>query len=183
MAFFDHPEFRGHEKVSFFHDRAAGLKAIIAIHSTALSPVAAGGIRMRVYGDDVSALGRAIECIQGRYIAGEDVGATTADMNEIAKHTKHVAAGDGPDTAPYTALGVYLAMRAAAERKLGRKDLAGVSVALQGVGKVAHALGVMLARIGETARRVIDLANKKAIGTGAAADRLAETVIAERRRQ
>ncbi len=52
MSVFDHPEFDHHEAVHFFDDPASGLKAIIALHSTALGP-AAGGCRFWQY--DVSA--------------------------------------------------------------------------------------------------------------------------------
>jgi leucine dehydrogenase len=38
------PDFDGHEAVHFVTDRASGLRAIIALHSTALGP-AAGGCR------------------------------------------------------------------------------------------------------------------------------------------
>lgn len=48
MSLFDHPEFDHHEQVLYCHDKAAGLFAIIAIHSTALGP-AAGGCRMYPY--------------------------------------------------------------------------------------------------------------------------------------
>jgi len=45
----------GHEQVLFCNNPDAGLKAIIAIHSTVLGP-ALGGIRMRPYADDDAAL-------------------------------------------------------------------------------------------------------------------------------
>ncbi len=60
-----HPSFRDHENVTFIHDRASGLRAIIAVHSTALGP-AAGGVRMRQYAtmdmalDDALRLSRAM---------------------------------------------------------------------------------------------------------------------------
>jgi len=47
MPIFSHPEF-SHEQVLFCHDPAINLKAIIALHSTALGP-AAGGCRMHPY--------------------------------------------------------------------------------------------------------------------------------------
>lgn len=47
--------FRAHESVSFFNDEASGLKAIIAVHSTALGP-AAGGCRMWAYATEGAAL-------------------------------------------------------------------------------------------------------------------------------
>jgi len=38
MNAFDSPDFDHHEAVAFFDDAKSGLKAIIAIHSTALGP-------------------------------------------------------------------------------------------------------------------------------------------------
>jgi leucine dehydrogenase len=55
MAAFDDPAFDNHERVTFCHDAQTGLKAIIAIHSTALGP-AAGGTRLWAYESDDAAL-------------------------------------------------------------------------------------------------------------------------------
>ena len=55
MSVFGHPEYDSHESVHFFDDTATGLKAIIAIHSTALGP-AAGGCRRWQYARDDDAL-------------------------------------------------------------------------------------------------------------------------------
>jgi leucine dehydrogenase len=55
MAAFDNPAFDDHERVVFCRDAATGLKAIIAIHSTALGP-AAGGCRLWNYATDDVAL-------------------------------------------------------------------------------------------------------------------------------
>lgn len=55
MAAFDNPAFDQHERVIFCHDPATGLRAIIAIHSTALGP-AAGGCRLWNYETDDVAL-------------------------------------------------------------------------------------------------------------------------------
>jgi leucine dehydrogenase len=52
---FDHPDFDGHEQVVFASDPACGLRAIIAIHDTALGP-ALGGCRARAYANDAEAL-------------------------------------------------------------------------------------------------------------------------------
>jgi len=48
MTLFDSPDFAGHEGVHAFYDEKTGLKAIIAVHSTARGP-AAGGCRMWNY--------------------------------------------------------------------------------------------------------------------------------------
>jgi len=54
MSVFTHAEF-DHEQVLFCHDPAVNLKAIIALHSTALGP-AAGGCRMHPYASTDDAL-------------------------------------------------------------------------------------------------------------------------------
>ncbi|MBT8087275.1 MAG: amino acid dehydrogenase [Gammaproteobacteria bacterium] len=55
MGVFDHAEFDNHESVHYFQDDASGLKAIIAVHSTALGP-GAGGTRRWTYSTDADAL-------------------------------------------------------------------------------------------------------------------------------
>lgn len=55
MAVFEEPAFDHHERVVFCHDVRTGLKAIIAVHSTALGP-AAGGTRLWTYESDDAAL-------------------------------------------------------------------------------------------------------------------------------
>ncbi len=55
MGVFDHAEFDNHESVHYFQDEATGLKAIIAVHSTALGP-GAGGTRRWTYASDADAL-------------------------------------------------------------------------------------------------------------------------------
>src|SRR5208283_5434120 len=52
---FSHPDYDGHKRLVFAHDEATGLKAIVAVHSTALGP-AFGGCRMYPYTDDADAL-------------------------------------------------------------------------------------------------------------------------------
>ena len=55
MSVFDHPEFANHEHVAFYHDKEAGLSAIIAVHNTNLGP-ALGGCRMWPYINSAEAL-------------------------------------------------------------------------------------------------------------------------------
>lgn len=52
---FDHPDFDGHEQIIFCNNSKVGLRAIIALHSTALGP-AAGGCRMQPYDSEADAL-------------------------------------------------------------------------------------------------------------------------------
>jgi leucine dehydrogenase len=197
MEVFDMREFDGHEVVLFGHDAQTGLRAVIAIHSTALGP-AAGGCRMWPYatttdavvdvlrlsrgmsyknamaglpfgggkavliGDSrtakspelFAAFGRMVDSLRGRYVTAEDVGTTIADMAHVARATKYVSGlgrspGEaGGDPSPKTALGVFLGIRAAARFRLGRTDLEGLMVAVQGVGGVGYHLCGLLAAAG-----------------------------------
>jgi leucine dehydrogenase len=61
---FDRPAFAGHESVHHFHDAKTGLRAIIAIHSTARGP-AAGGCRMWNYASADEALVDALRLSEG----------------------------------------------------------------------------------------------------------------------
>jgi len=64
MQFFDHSDFDDHEQVIFCTDQRAGLRAIIAIHSTSLGP-AAGGCRMFPYESTEDALADVLRLSKG----------------------------------------------------------------------------------------------------------------------
>lgn len=95
------------------------------------------------------AFGRAVARLEGRYVTAEDVGTGVADMEVVAGETRHVAGlakrpgRPGGDPSPHTARGVFVAMEHAVRRRLGR-DLAGCTVAIQGVGHVGEALAHLL---------------------------------------
>jgi leucine dehydrogenase len=100
--------------------------------------------------------GKAVDGFGGRYVTAEDVGINVADMIEIARCTKYVAglppeAGDvGGDPGPHTSLGVFLGIKAAVKRALGKNSLDGLHIAMQGAGSVAS--GVALHACAEGAR-------------------------------
>lgn len=91
------------------------------------------------------AMGRAVERLAGRYIVAEDVGATVADMDEIARETRHVSgvSGGAGDPSPWTARGVFLSIGAAARYRLGR-GLEGLRVTVTGLGHVGASLAAQL---------------------------------------
>lgn len=64
MTFFENSENRGHESIHHFFDSKTGLKAIIAIHSTALGP-AAGGCRLWHYDNEADATRDALRLSRG----------------------------------------------------------------------------------------------------------------------
>src|SRR5256885_12652750 len=106
--------------------------------------------------DMLHAFGKAVDHLGGRYVTAEDVGMSVADMIEVARSTKFVAglpnsAGDvGGDPGPHTSLGVFLGIKAAVKWALGKDNLNGLHIALQGAGSVAT--GVALHACAEGAR-------------------------------
>jgi leucine dehydrogenase len=183
------PDFDDHEVVHFVTDRASGLRAVIAVHSTFLGP-AGGGVRFWHYAEPgeavqdalrlsrgmsfknamaglplgggkaviladenrtktpamLAAYGREVEGLGGRYVTAEDVGMSVADMVALSSHTRHVAGlpvaegSVGGDPGPHTSYGVFLGVKAAVRRALGKDSLAGVHIAIQGAGSVASGL-------------------------------------------
>jgi leucine dehydrogenase len=117
-----------------------------------------GDSRLRKTPELFEAFGRMVDSLGGRYITAEDVGTTTTDMEAVARHTRYVSGlhrrpGEfGGDPSPKTALGVYLGIKATAKFRLGRQDLAGLSVAVQGVGGVGYHLCRLLAADGVNLR-------------------------------
>ena len=120
------------------------------------------------------AFGKAVDGLGGRYVTAEDVGIGVADMIEVRRSTRHVAglpnsAGDvGGDPGPHTSLGVFLGIKAAVRRALGKDSLEGLHIAMQGAGSVAT--GVALHACAEGARLSI------ADVDGAKAQKLADAV-------
>jgi leucine dehydrogenase len=122
-------------------------------YKNALARLSTGGGKSVIIGDPEGgksealfhAFGRFVENLSGRYIVAEDVGTTVEDMNQIRSQTRHVmgfSAQDGSsgDPSPVTAYGVFRGLEAAAEFRLGRRDLAGLRVAVQGIGHVGYQL-------------------------------------------
>jgi leucine dehydrogenase len=94
----------------------------------------------------LAAYGKAIDGLGGAYVTAEDVGISVADLVAVAKQTRYVsglpvASGKaGGDPGPYTSYGVFLGVKAAVKRKLGKDSLAGLHIAIQGAGSVASGL-------------------------------------------
>jgi len=93
--------------------------------------------------DLLHAFGKAVNGLGGRYVTAEDVGMSVADMIEVRRSTQFVAGlpnstGDvGGDPGPHTSLGVFLGIKAAVKRALGKDSLDGLHIAMQGAGSVA----------------------------------------------
>jgi leucine dehydrogenase len=102
----------------------------------------------------IAAYGQAVERLGGAYVTAEDVGINVDDMVAIARETRFVAglpvaAGAvGGDPGPHTSHGVYLGVRAAVRRGLGKDSLQGLHIAIQGAGSVASGLARRAAKDG-----------------------------------
>jgi leucine dehydrogenase len=115
----------------------------------------------------LAAFGRAVDRLCGRYITAEDVGMSVTDMVEVSRQTKFVAGlpNDGKDVGgdpgPHTSLGVFLGIKAAVKRALGKDSVEGLHIALQGAGSVAS--GVAMHASAEGARlSIADVDEQKA---------------------
>jgi len=99
------------------------------------------------------AYGRCVEALGGRYITAEDVNTDVNDMEYVYSETDYVVGietshGGSGDPSPFTALGVYMGIRACMKRVFGKEDLNGIKVAVQGVGSVGSKLVDFLVRDG-----------------------------------
>lgn len=104
------------------------------------------------------AMGRFLEGLGGRYIVAEDAGTHVEDIKIMGQETQYVvgvldkATGEGGmrsgDPSPATAYGVLVGLKAAVKYRLGRDDLKGLKVAIQGVGNVGYRLAKYLKEAG-----------------------------------
>ena len=156
-------------------------------YKNALAGLALGGGKAVLIGNPradktpelLASLGKAIHRLGGRYLAAEDVGMTVLDMEEIARQTPHVfgrdpKAGFGGEPSPMTALGVLLSIQSCVKYAMGRGDLDGIRVAIQGAGAVGSDLA---RRLGEAGAQVL-VADVDPIRAQAAADKARGQVIA-----
>lgn len=120
-------------------------------YKSALADLPFGGGKSVILGDAKTmksdamflAMGRLVDSLGGRYRVAEDVGVSVADVEAMGRETEFVAgvpAGGAGDPSPATAWGVFHGIRASVAYKLGRQDLRGVRVAVQGLGAVGRAL-------------------------------------------
>ncbi len=120
-------------------------------YKSALAGLKLGGGKSVIIGDPhtqksealFEAFGRALDRLNGAYIAAEDVGTSVADLEVARRQTKHIAGiteGGAGDPSPATSWGVFNGVTAAAKHKFGSTDLKGLKVAVQGLGNVGFGL-------------------------------------------
>ncbi len=147
-----------------YRDEALALGDVLRLSramtaKAALAGLAHGGGKAVIIGDPsvvktpslIRDFAAAVNSLDGRYITAEDVGTTQNDMDLIGETTPFVAGtstsrGGSGDPSPATALGVVVAMEAAAARRWGT-GLEGRTVLVLGAGKVGgHVIRLLVQR-------------------------------------
>jgi leucine dehydrogenase len=149
-------------------------------YKNAIANLPLGGGKAVIIGDPATdktearlmAYGRAVNVLGGRYITAMDVGITPADMPVIARCTKHAVGFDIPggstgDSGPPTALGTFVGLKAAIKHRLGADSAKGLTIAIQGLGKVGMNLARRLHE--EGAKLIVADVNAKNTRSAAAA--------------
>lgn len=143
-------------------------------YKSAIADLPLGGGKAVIIGDPATdkseamliAFAEAVTALGGRYVTAMDVGMTPADLPVVARNTRHVAGYDqagksGGDSGPATALGVYLGIKAAVKHRLKTDSVSGLTIAIQGIGKVGMKLAEKLHADG--ARLIVADVNRDAV--------------------
>ncbi len=146
-----------------YQDEAVALDDVLRLsramtEKAALAGLAQGGGKAVIIGDPnlvktpglLRDFAAAVNSLGGRYVTAEDVGTTQGDMDQIRESTPFVAGtatsrGGSGDPSSATALGVVVAMEAAAAHRWG-DDLEGRTVCVVGAGKVGGEVIRLLAQ-------------------------------------
>jgi leucine dehydrogenase len=183
----------GGTRLWHYPDKAEAVRDVLRLSrgmsfKNAMAGLALGGGKAVILADPertkspelFAAFGRAVEGLCGKYVTAEDVGVTVPDLVEVSKQTRYVsglpvAAGAvGGDPGPHTSYGVFLGIKAAVRRKLGKDSLSGLHLAIQGAGSVAS--GVARRAAAEGAR--VSIADIDAARAQGLADEVGGSVVA-----
>ena len=141
-------------------------------YKNALANAPLGGGKSVIIGDPATektkelfeAFGRAVNSFDGGYHTGEDSGTAVQDMDWAAQVSDFIhgtSTEDAGDPSPATSVGVVAGIEAAVRHKLGRDDLEGLVVAIQGVGAVGYGMAEILH--GKGARLIVADVNEAAV--------------------
>jgi leucine dehydrogenase len=132
-------------------------------YKAALANLELGGGKAVIIGDShtektpekLRAFGRFVERLNGLYITAEDMGTSLQDMSTIFETTTHVVGreakeGGSGDPSILTSFGVFTGIQSCVYYKLGKEDLTGVRIAIQGLGHVGIDLVKRLSEAGAT---------------------------------
>lgn len=119
-------------------------------YKIAMADVGFGGAKAVILDDGndetrherLKAMGRFVEGFHGSFVTAEDMGMRIDDLRTMRSATRFVLGADEAigESGPFTAIGVLRGIEAAARHRLGRANLAGLKVAVQGLGHVGYNL-------------------------------------------
>lgn len=148
-----------------YADEAAAVRDVLRLsrgmtYKAAVAGLKLGGGKAVIIGDArtektpelLTAFGKSVQAMGGRYITAEDVGMSVKDIDHIRTYTNYAVGGSNEggsgDPSVMTAFGVFQGMKAALKfAGLGEK-LEGVRVSIQGVGNVGYHLCSYLSAAG-----------------------------------
>ena len=160
----------------------------------ALAGLNFGGGKSVIYGNVrrdktetlLTAFAQQVQNLGGRYYTAEDMNIGQDDVDRMARHCEYVVGRSGEggsgDPSGWTAYGVFIALQEAVKKRLGREDLQGITVMVQGVGNVGGRLCGYLHEAG--AKLLISDVNEQALQviqgqTGATIVNLNEVIAAD----
>jgi len=109
----------------------------------------------------MQSFGQFINTLNGEYITAMDSGTQVTDMDQISRTTRWVTCTSmSGDPSPYTALGVFEGIKASTKFKLGKDNLSGIHVSIQGLGHVGYEVARLLHQAGARLT-VTDLDNER----------------------
>lgn len=117
-------------------------------YKSAVAEVGIGGAKSIIIADPqtekteelLESFGEALNYFEGRYIAAEDMGCTTADVAVMHRKTPYVVGlcheKSSGDPGRYTAWGTFRGIQAVLQKIYGSSSLEGKRIAIQGLGNV-----------------------------------------------
>ena len=118
-------------------------------HKNAVAGLAHGGGKGVIIADPsqktdamFEAFAEAVNSFEGKYITAEDVNTTCDDALVMLRKTKYLCGlpQNSGDPSPFTVRGVWQGIKATAKVALGTDSLDGLTIAVQGLGKVGYDL-------------------------------------------
>ena len=146
-------------------------------HKNAVAGLAHGGAKGVIIADPsqkteamFEAFAEAVNSFEGKYITAEDVNTTCDDALVMLRKTKYLCGlpQNSGDPSPFTARGVWQGIRASAKVALGTNSLDGLTIAVQGLGKVGYELCRLLHESG--AKLIVANRSNKAVADKVAAE-------------
>lgn len=156
----------GGTRMWMYNNEQEALKDVLRLsrgmtYKAAISGLNLGGGKAVIIGDPYKdknealfrSFGRFVDSLGGRYITAEDVGMNVQNMEWIYSETKFVTGiseslGGSGNPSPVTAFGVYMGVKAAAQKAYGSDSLEGKRISVQGAGNVASVFAEHCAKEG-----------------------------------